>query len=84
MKKEWENVVISKVYSAVYVPERKGNTIHKDRPFHGIVINDVESDKEYIFSPLSLSVIDGKPPIARPTKRETVGMGNSLSAQLRG
>ena len=50
MKKEWENVVISKVYSAVYVPERKGNTIHKDRPFHGIVINDVESDKEYIFS----------------------------------
>ena len=49
MKKAWENVVITKINSAVYVPEGKGNQIHKDRPFHGFVINDIGSDKEYRF-----------------------------------
>ena len=49
MKKEWESVVINKIISAVYVPEGKGNQIHKNRPFHGFVINDTGSDKDYHF-----------------------------------
>lgn len=49
MNKDWESVVITKINSAVYVPEGKGNQIHKDRPFHGFVINDTGSDKEYRF-----------------------------------
>ena len=28
MKKEWENVIITKINSAVYVPEGKGNQMH--------------------------------------------------------
>lgn len=46
----WENIVISKVVLATYVPHNKGKISHSDRPSHGLVFNTPESVKDYIFS----------------------------------
>lgn len=50
MKNEWSDVVITKICGALYVPPNTGTRIHKDRPFHGFVLNTADSDKTYVFS----------------------------------
>ena len=44
------DIVISKIALAMYVPGETGNPVHKDRPFHGLVLNDDNSEKDYLFS----------------------------------
>ena len=44
------DIVISKIALAMYVPGETGNPVHKDRPFHGLVLNDENSKKDYFFS----------------------------------
>lgn len=50
MKREWDSIVITKIALAVYVAPNSKKHIHKDRPLHGLVLNDEESVKEYCFS----------------------------------
>lgn len=50
MKKEWTEAVITKISLAMYVPPDTGKHIHKDRAFHGFVLNDESSVKDYCFS----------------------------------
>ena len=49
MKKQWENTVITEISTAVYVAPNTGKHIHKDRPFHGFVLNDSEVVRDYCF-----------------------------------
>ncbi|MBE6546672.1 MAG: helix-turn-helix transcriptional regulator [Ruminococcaceae bacterium] len=50
MRTEWKDTVITQVSVAVYVAPGSGKPIHKDRPFHGFVLNDENGIKEYCFS----------------------------------
>ena len=50
MKKEWSLAVIKTISIAIHVTPNFGKSIHKDRPFHGFVLNDATSVKDYIFS----------------------------------
>ena len=50
MKKEWQDVVIKKINGAFYVPPNTGKHIHKDRPFHGLVLNGSGCVRDYCFS----------------------------------
>ncbi len=44
------DIIISKIALAMYVPAKTGNPVHNNRPFHGLVLNDENSDKNYFFS----------------------------------
>lgn len=46
----WKDVVISKIAIAVYVKPNTGRHEHVDRSFHGFVLNDEDSVKDYCFS----------------------------------
>ncbi|MBE6703366.1 MAG: helix-turn-helix transcriptional regulator [Ruminococcaceae bacterium] len=50
MKREWNEAVITKVALAVYVEPNAGKHIHKNRLFHGFVLNEENSIKDYCFS----------------------------------
>lgn len=50
MLEGWENAVISKIALAIRVQKDGGRTVHNDRPFHGFVLNEADSDKNYVFS----------------------------------
>ena len=50
MKSCWNDVVISEVALAIYVPLGVGKSIHTNRPFHGLVLNDENSVKDYMFA----------------------------------
>lgn len=50
MKKEWNEVIITRVGLAVYVRPDTGAVVHKNRPLHGLVLNDREAVKDYCFS----------------------------------
>lgn len=50
MKREWDSIVITRIALAVYVAPNSKKHIHKDRPLHGLVLNDEDSIKEYCFS----------------------------------
>ena len=50
MKEEWINIVVSKVVMAVYVAPGTGKNVHRNRPYHGLVLNDESSEKDYIFA----------------------------------
>ena len=50
MNNQWENAVVTKIALAIYVAPDSGNTIHNNRPFHGLVLNDSDSEKDYLFS----------------------------------
>ena len=50
MIEKWRDLMVTKISIAVYVGPNAGNHEHTDRPFHGFVINDETSDKEYCFS----------------------------------
>lgn len=49
MKKEWTETIITKISLAMYVPSNTGKHIHNDRPYHGFVLNDENSVKDYVF-----------------------------------
>ncbi len=45
----WKNVTVTKISVAVYVAPNSGKHIHKNRPFHGLVLNDCNCVKDYVF-----------------------------------
>jgi len=49
MNEQWKNIIITKISVAVYVAPNTGKHIHKDRPYHGLVLNDSDSAKDYVF-----------------------------------
>ena len=50
MFRNLNDIVISKIALAIYVPSKAGNPVHINRPFHGLVLNDADSEKDYYFS----------------------------------
>ncbi len=50
MNKQWERLIITEVNFAMYVAPHTGKTAHQDRPYHGLVLNDSDSVKDYCFS----------------------------------
>ena len=50
MKECWNDVAISKVALAMFVTAHGGKSLHRDRPFHGLVLNDEDAKKDYIFA----------------------------------
>ena len=50
MKEEWKNIVISGIGIAVYVAPNAGKAVHKERPLHGLVLNDESCIRDYCFS----------------------------------
>lgn len=50
MNEQWKHAVITDVRLAMYVEPNTGKTVHKDRPFHGFVLNDAGGVKKtYLF-----------------------------------
>jgi AraC-like DNA-binding protein len=49
MNQLWESIVITEINVAVYVAPNTGRHIHKNRPFHGFVLNDSEVVRDYCF-----------------------------------
>ena len=49
MKTSWGDTVITEISTAVYVAANTGKHIHKDRPFHGFVLNDADVIRDYCF-----------------------------------
>ena len=49
MNEQWKDIIITKISVAVYVAPNFGNAIHKNRPYHGLVLNDADSVKDYVF-----------------------------------
>ena len=46
----WKNAVVEKVALAMHVSEGQRKIYHNNRPYHGFVLNEKESVKDYIFS----------------------------------
>ena len=49
MNEKWSEAVIGSIHAAVYVAPGTGHRVHRDRPYHGFVLNDDKSVKDYIF-----------------------------------
>ena len=47
---KWKDTVIFCVFGALYVPVGGGKSAHKNRAYHGFVINDDDAVKDYFFS----------------------------------
>lgn len=50
MKDDWKYLVVTGINLALYVAPASGSILHRDRPFHGFVLNSGEGRKEYSFS----------------------------------
>ena len=50
MNKEWESLTVTAIALALRVPENGGRSVHKNRSFHGLVLNEEHSVKEYHFA----------------------------------
>ena len=50
MFEKWKNTAVTDISIAVHVLPASGKIVHKDRPFHGFVLNDDVSEKDYCFS----------------------------------
>lgn len=50
MDRNWGNVVVTDVIVALYVAPGTGKSLHRDRPFHGFVLNDSIAEKNIHFS----------------------------------
>ena len=59
MKKEWQSLVITKISAAVYVPPNTAKRIHKDRSFHGFVLNGGGCVCDYCFTNGSVLHVEG-------------------------
>lgn len=46
----WAEVTVRDIAAAVYVAPGMGKSVHKDRLFHGLVLNESEAVREYYFS----------------------------------
>lgn len=46
----WDNAIVTDVSLAMYVAPGTGRDIHKERPFHGLVLNDSAASKKIHFS----------------------------------
>lgn len=49
MNEQWKNIIVTEISIAVYVAPNTGKHIHKNRPYHGLVLNDSTSVKDYVF-----------------------------------
>ncbi len=49
MNELWKNTVITKISAVAYVAPNAGMRIHKNRPYHGFVLNDDKEIKNYCF-----------------------------------
>lgn len=49
MNGQWEKIIITQISYAVYVAPNTGKHVHKDRPFHGLVLNDSDVVRDYCF-----------------------------------
>ena len=49
MNECWNDAVVTKISAAVYVAPDTGKHVHKNRPYHGLVLNDADSVKDYVF-----------------------------------
>lgn len=49
MNNAWSDIVITDIIAAIYVAPHTGHSVHTDRPYHGLVLNDGVSDREYYF-----------------------------------
>ena len=49
MNEQWKNIIITDISHAIYVPPDSGKHIHNNRPYHGLVLNDASSVKDYVF-----------------------------------
>lgn len=47
---DWNNITITKIGLAIFVPPNTGTPIHNNRPYHGLVFNRKGKNAEYIFS----------------------------------
>lgn len=50
MHKDWNQAVVTDINLAIYVAPNSGRHVHENRPFHGLVLNDAEADKQIHFS----------------------------------
>ena len=50
MNEKWFDIIVTEIQFALCVPPGSGKTVHKDRPFHGLVLNDGDGEKNYVFS----------------------------------
>ncbi len=48
--KKWERAIITDVALAIHVPLTSRRYIHTNRPYHGLIFNDAESERDYCFS----------------------------------
>lgn len=85
MKNEWKDATVTDIRLALYVPFNAGNKHHTDRPFHGLVMNDLSgSEKDYFFS--DGQILRTKPgevfylPKGSTYRVETVGSGGGCWA----
>ena len=68
MNYQWKNATITEICIALYVAPNTGKSIYKNRPYHGLALNDSNSVKDYIFDGDYLLVSeDGANLIARNT-----------------
>ena len=49
MNKQWSNILVQKIQTALYVAPSTGRVVHRDRPNHGLVLNDSVGARDYIF-----------------------------------
>ena len=49
MNEQWQNVIIKEISFAMYVSSLGAKHIHKNRPYHGLILNDATGVKDYIF-----------------------------------
>lgn len=50
MNQRWKTLSVKEIALAIYVAPGMGDTVHKNRAFHGLVINAEDSVKDYVFS----------------------------------
>ncbi len=68
MKSEWSEVVVETISFALYVPPGEGSAVHKNRPYHGFVLNDADGIKEYRFSDGQVLRVEGETLFYLPKK----------------
>ena len=49
MNESWKHLALREIALALYVAANTGKHIHQNRPFHGLVLNDAEGKKDYLF-----------------------------------
>lgn len=49
MEKDWDQAVVTEIGLAMFVAPGTGRTLHRNRPFHGLVLNDAVASKRIHF-----------------------------------